>query len=85
MMTKEEATAICNEMWQDLDTTDPKRGADQVIRNLIKIAQNKTSPLAAVEAVEILYALDPETWAPGPESAIRAYRELQKNEGKENA
>jgi hypothetical protein len=86
MMTKEEATMICNAMWQELDTTDPQRGADQVIRNLVKIAQNKTSPLAAVEAAEILYALDPETWAQGPtQSAIRAYRAQQQNEGKENA
>jgi hypothetical protein len=85
-MTKEEATEICNAMWQELDTTDPERGADQVIRTLIKIAQNESSPLAAVEAAEILYALDPETWAQGPtQSAIRAYRAQQQNEGKENA
>jgi hypothetical protein len=58
MMTSEEATAICNEMWQDLDTTDPERGAYQVMRDLIKTAQNSSSSLAAVDAAEILWALD---------------------------
>lgn len=62
MLTTQEATSICNEMWMDSEITDPELGATQVIRDLVRIAQNKTSPLAAVEAMEILVALDPESW-----------------------
>lgn len=65
MMTSEEATAVCNEMWKDLDTTDPALGAAQVIRDLVKIANNTSSPLAAVEAAEILCAIDLEGWDAG--------------------
>ncbi len=60
MMTQDEATAICNQMWLDSELTDPGLGAYRVICDLVRIAQNKTSPLAAVEAMEVLYALDPE-------------------------
>jgi hypothetical protein len=63
IMTTEEATAICNEMWMELPTSNPCKGAEQVIDTLVKIAQNETSPLAAVSAAEILCALDPESWA----------------------
>ena len=59
-MNIEEATAACNELWMDLPTLRPEKGAEQVIEILVRIAQNKTSPLAAVEAMEILVSLDPE-------------------------
>lgn len=69
LMTSEQATTVCNEMWQDLDTADPELGAAQVIRTLLKIAQNTSSPLAAVEAAEVLCALDPDGWATGTDSS----------------
>lgn len=61
MMTKEEATAICQQMADESGITDVGLAANGVIRDLIQLSHSK-SPLVQVEAIEILVALDPEGW-----------------------
>jgi hypothetical protein len=77
MMTQEDAVKICNELWMDSELTDPQLGAHSVIRDLVRIAQNETSPLAAVEAMEILIALDPEMPLIPRELAGRTVKQLE--------
>ena len=99
MMTPEEAGDICREMAEDSGIKDQGLAVNAVIRDLIQLSHNKTSPLVQMDAIEILVALDPEGWAQAWESmpeglkeearqfveAQQKYRAQQQNEGKENA
>ena len=80
MMTKEEATAICQQMADESGITDVGLAANAVIRDLIQLSHSN-NPLIQADAIEILVALDPEGWIQGTQSD---YRAQQQNEGKEN-
>lgn len=64
MMTTEQAGDICREMADELGMSDPGLAASAVIRDLILLSHSK-SPLIAIDAIEVLVALDPEGWAKG--------------------
>lgn len=61
-MTYEQAGDICREMVEDSGIKDQGLAVNAVIRDLLRIAQNETSPLTAVSAIEVLVALCPEEW-----------------------
>jgi hypothetical protein len=63
IMTYEEALQIAQEMYVDSGHKDLELGAAEIIRDLIQLSHNSSSPLVQVEAIEILIALDPEGWA----------------------
>ena len=61
-MQYKEALQIAQDMYRDSGYRDLELGAAQVCRDLTRIAQNESAPLAAVEAYSICMAL-----ALGPE------------------
>jgi len=66
MMTQEEATRICNELAEDTGLTG-SLAVHTVLRDLHQIANNSSSPLVQIEALELLIAL-----ANGPEDSVSA-------------
>jgi hypothetical protein len=67
IMAYEEAGDVCREMAEDTGLTGTL-AVHAVIRDLIQLSHNSSSPLVQVEAIEILIALDPEGWAEAWES-----------------